>query len=271
MKALKIFLSLSAVLLLTISFGCSKDTPTETPTTTATTIPAAQEATVGNLAATQTLSGVEQVQGNMDMLSGGGFSLTSAQNDGVKNPPDTSWHYDTATHWWWQTFSAQYRWGVHLMPDPWSDTLVVNPDSLEFKYEWLDTTAYNFTYYYTIGWQTKPNTVHGLWKYDIPYYVLGVNYGYYWHMNFDNVGVNDHSGHFVYSGTYPVAVTTGYVMAAITGEITLIADGSGDGKVSAGGVEFCRMHFYADGVSPRGYYTLLSENWAIQHTFDSKK
>jgi len=270
MKQIKLYLAL--VMIALAAFGCSK-TPTETPTPTptATTIPAAQEATVAGIAADQTLSGVEQVQGNMDMLSGGSISLTSRQDYEVKTPPDTSWHYDSTTQWWWQTFSSQYRWGVHLMADPWygPDT-TVSPDSVELKYEWVDTTAYKWTYYYTIGWQTKPNTVHGLWKWDFPYEVLGVNYGYYWHLTFDNVGVNDHSGHFAYTGTYPVLSGTGYVMAIITGEITLIADGSGDGTVSAGGVEFCRMHFNADGTVPRGYYTLLSENWATQHTFTSK-
>ena len=263
MKQIKLYLAL--VMIALAAFGCSK-TPTETPppTTTATTIPAAQEATVGDMAATQTLSGVEQVQGNMDMLSGGSISLTSSLGSGVKTPPDTSWHYDSTTNWWWYTYSSEYRWGIHMMPDPWYGTDTLNPDSVEFKYELVDTT-FKWTWYYTIGWQTKPNTVHGLWKYDFPYTVLGVDYGYYWHLTFDNVGVNDHSGHFAYTGTYPVLNGTGYVMATITGEITLIADGSGDGTVSAGGVEFCRMHFNAYNASPRGYYTLLSESWATPH------
>lgn len=263
----RIALVLALALAVMAAIGCSKKENPTTPPATQTQLPAGQEGTVAAIGQNMALS----VDGQVGIVSG----FMDGTPKGSKAPP-TGWYGPDAQGWYsWfyggsDTITYLYKYQVRLTPDVWG-TGTPPVTKVEWKMTYDDTTTYNFWYYASCERQSTTDTTHvkGVWEYHFIYSYGGYNLSYDWVMNFDNVSIapSDYSGHYTYSCSYPVAGTTGIVYVNLTGAFTFNADGSGTGNMLAGGTEVVRYVFYAYGQSPRGYYTLASENWGTQHTF----
>jgi len=268
MKSLfRAILALALMLSVIMAVGCSKkENPTAPATQAQNQLPAAQQGAVAQIGESMALA----AEGNVDYVSG---LMDGTPKDG-KTPP-AGWHGPDANGWYWWYYggdstSYYYKYEVRLTPDVWgSGTPPVT--KVEWRMTYRDTTTNNYWYYARCEYQSTTDTTHvkGVWEYHFNYSYGGYNLGYNWVMNYDNVSISpsDHSGHYSFTCSYPTYGTTGVIQVNLTGEFTFNANGSGTGKMYAGGTEVVRYVFYAAGSNPRGYYTLASENWATQHNF----
>jgi hypothetical protein len=268
MKFLKSMLMLVVISALIVSAGCSKkDSPTSPPPQQ-NQLSAAQQPVVADMGQNMALSvdgNINTVQGYMDGMP---KSVTKAPPSGWYGPDGSGWY-----SWYYggvDTMVYTYKYLVRFTPDVWGGG---TPPVTKVEWKWLyrDTTTYHFWYYASCENQSATDTTHvkGIWEYHVSNVYGGYNLGYVWSMNYDNVSKasNDYSGHYTYNFSYPTYGTSGVVIVTLAGAFTFNADGTGTGTMSAGGTEIVRYTFYAHDASPRGYYTLASENWGTQHPF----
>ncbi len=265
-KLSRMALVLAVALAISLAIGCSKKENPTTPPTTQNQLPTNQQGTVAGIGADMALS----VDGHIGTVTGF-FDGTPKEG---KTPP-AGWYGPDAQGWYWWYYGGDstnyyYKYEVRLTPDVWgSGTPPVT--KVEWRLVYRDSSTYNFWYYASCERQSPTDTTHvkGVWEYHFRYVYGSYDLSYNWVMNYDNVSISasDYSGHYTYSCNYPVATATGIVQVTLSGQFNFNANGSGTGNMYAGGVEIVRYVFSAAGSSPRGYYTLASENWATQHTF----
>jgi len=201
-----------------------------------------------------------------------GDYLPLLEDPGSKAPPE-GWTGPDEDDWYTKEDTIdQYSVSVRFYPgDPWADP----PGDywqIEWKKEWYDTT-YQFKYYARCAYANEgADTTHveGEWRLNY-YFIYGeYDFSYVFKLLFDNVAVayDDYTGHFVLECEYKYSsATTGQlVTATLTGEFTFESSGEGTGYIAAGGTEVVRYTF---NCISGGNYTLLYENWAIEHLFGS--
>jgi hypothetical protein len=289
MKQLKLILVLASIALAV--FGCSK-TPTENNTAATTTaLPSSHQ----TAAATVATNNIEACLDGTDNMAGGLSSGSFSISKGGKTPPDSDWvlgsdgwyFYSDSLHYYIDTIKIRFT------PDIWGGANVApypQATKVEYKY-FFDTTTTNqgVTVTSRLLYQglcqrsdTSSVIVSGNYNYSYTYTysssVYSLDLSYLWNCSFDNVNVTyaDKSGHFTYSCTYPfyddANPTAGVSHTTLTGEMKFAANGDGNlGVGSDGYAGYCAtegttfVKYYSLGTSR--YYTLLVENWAVQHTW----
>ena len=270
MKHLKMYLVL--VLIAFVAFGCSKDTPTETPPPA--TDPAVTQqtyaASAGEGMATTCETGISSFSGYLS-----GFKKTPGKAD-----------YDS-TYWWGPDGSGWYYlyWnttGIIYPDSAGSDTTAYTylykirfdpttaaPESVEWYWTYKDTTTAYAEYHGKVMHDYDALHLKGFWTWG----VYSPVYDFVWSFTFDSVSTatSDYQGHYTFTcNNWPCYTATGSQLLNLTGNYLFNIDGSGTGTLYADGVEIVRYVFYTMSDTTRGYYTLLAESWATQHSFGSK-
>lgn len=272
MKQIKLYLAL--VMIALAAFGCSKDNPAETESTDNTTAATSQQtytAEAGKDMASSCESGVGSFSGYLS-----GFKSNS--NKSV---------YDS-TYWWGPDVTGWYYlyWnntGIIYPDSAGSDTTAYTylykirfdpttaaPESVEWYWTYKDTTTAYFAYHGKVMHDGDNLHIKGFWDFGV---YSPLSYDYTWAFTFDSVSIatNDYQGHYTLtSNNWPCVTSTGVQLLTLTGDYRFNVDGSGAGSLALSGTEVVRYVFYAMSAETRGYYTLLAESWATQHSFGSK-
>jgi hypothetical protein len=288
-KILRSVLAIMVIGAVVVSLGCSKKAtePVVTPAATTIAIPAAQQP-----AAAVTASG--NVDMTMDQVGSMSSSLTSGSftPKGLKAPP-TNWTLG-ADSWYMYTYGG-YTQGdsfkVKFTPDIWAGSQpYARPGKVEIKYFWNHDTSYTgYTlvsrlYYYGMGQyhllDTLQTIVEGTWLYNYTHHVTttayDMNFSYGWNCSYHDVSIvsGNQSMHFTYTCHWPfyndANPTAGIQYTDMTGEMSLNNLGYGNlgtgdyaGWTATNGTVFVKYYIGSGGR----YYTLLSENWATNHTW----
>ncbi len=272
MKQVKLYL-LSALIVLA-AFGCSKDTPTETPPTTTTTAVTQQTyaAGVGEDMAGTCDDGIGDFSGYLSGFSKSNLDKSTYDSTYWWGPDAFGWYYlywntngiiypDSAGS---DTTNYSWLWKIKFSPT------TVAPDTVEWYWEYSDTSVAYFLYHGKVMHDYDALHLQGFWTWGV---YAPSSYDYAWSFTFDSVSTasNDYQGHYTFTCNYwPCFTATGYQLLTLTGDYRFNVDGSGTGTLYADDTEIVRYVFYAMSAGTRGYYTLLAENWATQHSFGSK-
>ncbi|MDP2808080.1 MAG: hypothetical protein Q8O74_08120 [bacterium] len=270
MKQVKLYLVL--VLIAFVAFGCSK-TPTETPPPANTT--PTKETQVAQAADDLAFS----CEGNIGTWDG--YLTGSSWKKSGKDVVDTMWWGPDAQSWYraylgnagWiyspsgDTTAYLYRWSLRFFPDVWATVAADKPDSLEWRWDYKDTSA-SSSWYMKLGYDYDTLHVKGLWEWRL----ASGTYNFAYIFTFDSVSVSesDYQGNYTFSCNYwPYLTANGYAVGTLTGNYHFNVDRTGTGSVLLDGTELVRYVFYDLANTYDGYYTLASESWATNHYFPS--
>ncbi len=268
MKALKIFLSLSAVLMLVISFGCSKkEDPVEPPATTLTTT---QQTTYASLAESNSEMAIGFAKGFSGGLSGWtpGTSIPGKKDE--KAPPQdwygpvshsNHWNSTAASGWYYYNYiydldsltkDTMVYW-VKFTNDLWADSSAI---VTRVDWELNQATDYTTTEYSAYATQQPGDSVHsGGWYIGVSASGVVVSWVFTW-TNVTETGwigtTRTCSGSFSYTGYFGLSGTTSF------------ANGTGTGIAKYNGEQFAKFTYNNDGT---GYYTLVGDNYIQHYTF----
>lgn len=271
MKQIKLYLAL--VMIALAAFGCSKDTPTETPPPAADPAVTQQTyaASAGEGMATACDAGISDFSGYLS-----GFKKTSGKADYDSTywwgPDGSGWYYlywntsgiiypDSAGS---DTTNYSWLWKIKFSPT------VVAPDTVEWYWTYSDTSTAYFEYHGKVMHDYDALHIKGFWTWGV---YSPASYDFTWSFTFDSVSIaaNDYQGHYTLTcSNWPCYTGSGYELGTLTGDYRFNVDGSGTGSLSLNSTEVVRYVFYAMSADTRGYYTLLAESWATQHSFGSK-
>jgi hypothetical protein len=270
MKTLKIFLSLSAVLLLVISFGCSKqEDPVEPPTTSLTTT---QQTTYASMAEANSEMAIDFAKG----FSGGlaGWSPSTSKLAPRDTKLDSGWalyggthsnHFNATATTGWYYFNYIYDinpdsgitdtivYWVKFINDIWADT---NAVVTRVDWEMNSTQQSVVTEYSAYATQQPGDSVHsGGWYVGVNASGVVVSWVFTW-TNVTETGWSSIprtcSGSFSYSGYF-----------GVSGNFTFAA-GAGTGVAKYNGEQFAKFTYNNDGT---GYYTLVGDSYVQQYPF----
>jgi hypothetical protein len=135
-------------------------------------------------------------------------------------------------------------------PDRWADTTVTLVEKVEIWFMYKIETSVWFNFVIEVD---PPDLQHisGMWK---------------WHFEdtwleyvFTEMGTED------YSGTIDITTSSNI---SLTAHFEFDIDGAGTGWGKYQGIKFVEYTFYPEPFDPyRGYYTLASEGWNVEHYF----
>lgn len=155
------------------------------------------------------------------------------------------------------------RWTPDIWADDTADTSKVEIVMIDTIYADNSVLKYEFSSQYESSAKTH---VTGSMSMTIDYGAEHV----VWSLSWDNVSVDteDYSGNYTGSGRWDMD-TAGLDLTDISTEATLASDGSGTGKGYYNGAEIARFTFSPVVNDEQTVtYTLASENWSTQHTYE---
>jgi|GEM_PF-2390740 hypothetical protein len=276
MKHLKLYLVL--VMIALAAFGCSKDNPAASDDGNNNTVPT-KEVQVAQAA--DDLAFV--CNNNISSMSG--YLTGSEWKKGGKDVVDSIWWGPDAQNWYraylststgWiyspngDTANYFYRWSIRFFPDVWATVPRDTPDSLEWRWDYKDTTAYSSWWYLKLGYDYDTLHVKGGWE----WHAEASAYSFAYIFTFDSVSIasGDYQGHYIFSCNYwPYLTADGYVLGTLSGEYHIGSTRAGTGSVKLDDTELVRFVFFVPDSTYDGYYTLATESWATNHYFPTSK
>jgi|GEM_PF-2912301 len=269
MKALKTFLAISAVFLLAVSFGCSKQEDPVAPDDTSTITPT-QQATYASLAESNSEMAIEFAKGFSGGLAGWSPSTSKMAPQDAKI--DSGWTLYGGTHTNHFNTTASSGWYFYniitdidtLTKDTivywvkFTDDIWANPSAIVTRVDWEMHHESNgvVTEYSAYATQQPGDTVHsGGWYVGITASSITASWLFTW----TNVTQNGWTGNprtcsgtFNYSGYY-----------GVSGNFTF-TNGAGTGVAKYNDSQFAKFTYNNDGT---GYYTLVGDNYTEHHDF----
>lgn len=271
MKTLKKFLVVSAVFLLAVSFGCSKE-PTAADTDDTTTLTATQQASYATLAESNSEMAIDFAKGFSGGLNSWVPPTTSkAVPGGAK--VDSGWtlssdthtnHFNTTASSGWYYYDVIYdldtlgtkdtiRYWVKFTDDVWA-----NPSAVVTRVDWeMNSSESYVTTEYSAYVTKQPNdSVHsGGWYVGINTSGITASWLFTW-SNVTIAGWDTNprtcSGSFTYSGYFGVSGSFSFT------------NGTGSGVANCNGTQFAKFTYNNDGT---GYYTLAADGYTAHHDF----
>ncbi len=160
--------------------------------------------------------------------------------------------------WYWYEMEVQDTAEVDTMlfllmltPDEWADTMVTFVNKVEI---WLMYTIEETVWFhFALEMDSGDTHISGFWQWH--YQDTWLKYAF----------TDMATEYGDYSGSIAITTSNNINLAA---NFTFNVDGSGTGSGSYQEIEFVRYTFYALPADPyRGYYTLASEGWEVEHLF----
>jgi hypothetical protein len=244
MKKYLVFL-LVFFLALSVIIGCSKDEDENARSTQAEQTDAALMAT-----------GLASLTGDLGTYDDyvGVSSAFRGPPPGWFGPESFTTPDGSTSDWYWFEIGTQDDTLLTLLmqtPDSWEDTTItwVNEVEIWLWYQVENTVWFNFA----LSIASDTTSIDGYWKW---------NYQDTW-LEYEITEMS--IVYLDYSGQIDISTSSNINLSA---SFTFETDGSGTGTGRWQGIEFVRYTFYEMPPEPnRGFYTLLSEHWEVEHLF----
>ena len=230
---------------------------------------------------------IQQVQGLRQSFINGVFMAPDMANDGlmkefatISEPPE-GWTGPDENGWYSNNFMGEnYDYMARMTPDIWADDYDGSPLT-KIEYRMVITTSEGGStvqmdsYYW--GQTNQARTLfNGEMDYDI---VMTIDDGqggtqeweYGFGSTWDNIPLEqqNYSGHITTSLEFPLYLRNGMQFVRMGTDFTFNEDATGEGIGTFNDVEHVRYTFegFGQGMQLQGFYTLLRENWGVEHPF----